>query len=516
MTDQQAKLQYETPLYEGKRTLDFTPFSDALNALTDAQIAAWDDLLAEATITDIQADIKRGTLTAEALTLYYLHRIQAYDVDGFNSVIRLNPDALTIAQALDAERTDGQWRGPLHGIPVLLKDNISTGDAMPTAAGAFALRESYADRDAFITARLRDAGAIILGKANLSEWANFMTFTSVNGFSVLGGQTRNAYGRFDVGGSSAGSAVAAAQHFATVTIGSETAGSLVYPASQNSVCTFKPSFGLISQDRIIPIADAQDTAGPMTRNMLDLAITLDALAAADANDPHTQLTAALRDVEFVTMLNPEALNGQRVGVVTREEEPRPDGFAILDAVRAGLAQAGATVVDVPAMTLDYDDADIFPVLLYGYHRGVNAYLQATANPQFSTLAEIVAYNAQDLANRAPYNQTIMEAALLFDISPEMEALYADRVAHNRALALSSFRATLNAHQLDLIVDLSNYSAAIHAMAGIPALNIPAGYRATGEPLGMTIMGDWLTDPQVIAAGFAYEQAVAVRRNPVLR
>lgn len=507
----QIDRQYREFAYEGKLSLDFTPFEAALTAFPAERIAQIDDLLNGATIPTIQAAFADGRLTSRELTLYYLHRIRQIDVDGYNTILRLNPDALIIAEQMDAERAAGDVRGMLHGIVVTLKDNIGTGDRMPTAAGSAALADSYADRDAFIVTRLRDAGAIILGKNNLSEWANFMTFDSANGFSVLGGQTRNAYGRFDVGGSSSGGGASVALNLTTVSVGSETSGSLVYPASQNSVATFKPSLGLISRDRIIPITDAQDTAGPMARNMTDLVHLLDALSAYDANDPLADGVRDLFNQTFADLLNADALRGVRVGVVNRESEFREGDNLIRQAIVDGLRRAGAEVVDV--RPLPYD-VDMFPVLFYGFHVGVNEYLR-TVNAPLQTLTDIMNFNAEDLANRAPYGQTIIEAAVQFEINPTMQALYDQLVESNRATTRAAIRASLQDNNVRLLVDLSNYATAVYASAGTPALNIPAGYRASGEPNGATLVGDWLDDAFIISAGYALEQALDARREPSL-
>jgi amidase len=506
----QIKRQYRRFSYSGQRTLDFGPFEAALADFTAADAIA--GYVTGATIPQIQAHLAAGRLHSEDLTLFYLSRIRAYDVDNFNSMIELNPDALTLARQADAERQDGTVRGPLHGIPVTLKDNIGTGDAMHTSAGAAALRDHISDRDAFIVTRLREAGAVILGKNTLSEWANFMTFESANGFSVLGGQTHNAYGRFDVGGSSSGSAVAVALNFAAAAVGSETAGSLIYPASQNSIVTFKPSLGLISRDRIIPITGAQDTAGPMTRTVTDLAVMLNALAGVDPADALTEAVASIAETDFTAGLDADALRGVRVGVVRREEPPRAGDDAIRQGAVETLNAAGAQVIDIPPLG-GLEDINVYGVLLFGFHAGVNAYLHAT-DALVKTVADIVAFNAADAANRAPYGQTILEATLNFDLNPTMHQLYADLVAANRAAGRASITAALDDHDIAFIVDISNYSTIPYAIGGNPALNLPAGYRESGEPVGVTIIGEWLDDARVVCAGYAFEQANPIRQDPV--
>ncbi|MCB0034587.1 MAG: hypothetical protein KDE51_11230, partial [Anaerolineales bacterium] len=269
--NRQVERQYGDVAYTGKRPLDLAPFAAALADFSERQAAAVGELISGKTIIALQSLFASGQLSTTELVLFYLQRIGRYDDHRLNSFLAVNPDALKIAQQLDEERAAGQVRSRLHGIPVLLKDNIATADRMPTTAGAAVLANATTKRDAFIAQRLREAGAVILGKGNLSEWANFMTSTSANGFSVLGGQARNPYGRFDVGGSSAGSAVAVAADLVTISIGSETAGSIVYPASQNAVVGLKPSLGAVSRDHIVPITAAMDTAGPMGRTVTDVA-----------------------------------------------------------------------------------------------------------------------------------------------------------------------------------------------------------------------------------------------------
>lgn len=504
----QADQQAQHFISNARRRLDFTPFQTALGSLSPAKITELDRRLATATVLDIQTMLAQGELNAEQLVVYYVERIQRYDVNRLNSVLELNPDALSIARRLDAERQAGQSRGPLHGIPVLLKDNIATGDKMHTTAGAVALHASGADRDAFIAQRLRAAGAVILGKTNLSEWANFMTYPSVNGFSALGGPTRNPYGHFDVGGSSSGSGSAIAARLATVGVGTETSGSLTSPATQNSLVTLKPSLGLISRDRIIPISDKMDTAGPMTRTVTDLAVLLNALAGVDANDPLTQDAQSLAGVDFTHFLDANGLRGARVGVV-RASLRKDDDPAIIARIQQVMEQAGATVVDVEWVgeaQFDYRD-----ILKYGLREGVNAYLAAVGDKaQVKTLADVIAFNNADLPHHAPYGQKLLEES---QASTVTQADY-DRLAdQNRSVASATLRDTMKKYNVDFIMSLGNYLANQHAPAGFPAMVIPAGYRASGEPVGVVLVADFLQDARLIAAGYAFEQASQWRKDP---
>ena len=501
----QIERQYNTPQYEGKRPLFFAGLDDI--DLEQTKIEELDSFLAQATIPDIQAKFDDKTLNSETLVKYYLQRIKSYDVDGYQSVLELNRDALNIAREKDANRSPNS--GSMVGIPVLLKDNIGTGDKMHNTAGAKALEFSHCDRDAFLIQQLRDAGAIILGKCNLSQWANFMSFDSANGFTVLGGQVRNAYGKFDVGGSSSGSGAAAGAGFATVTVGTETSGSLISPASQNGCCTIKPSLGLISRDRIIPITVDQDTAGPITRSMTDLAHFLNAVTGVDEHDPYTLRTAAIANTDFTQYLDKDALRGKRIAITQHTEEPKPGDTAVLNQAADIMQSAGATVVRMPYLAVEFSLWTYF----YAMNEGVNAYLEAIGDER--TLADIVAFNAEDEKNRAPFGQGLLHLSSITPLTPEMKKAY-QRLHHtNAANASHAIRATLRDLKVDAIVDINNYSTYAYAVSGYPAVSVPAGYRDSGEPVSITLFGDYLQDANLIAMAYAYEQLNPARKAPQL-
>lgn len=507
---EQVKNQLTPVPYIGKCTLDFTPFAATLDAFPAPRADALNAWLQEATIPEIHAAFRQGGLTAVELTTFYLHRIRQHDVDHLNTILELNPDALELARAADAARDRGTPLGALHGIPILLKDNIATGDKMHTTAGAAAMRTAHSDRDAFIVQRLRAAGAIILGKTNLSEWANFMTKPSVNGFSVLGGPTRNPYGAFDVGGSSAGSAAAVAANFATVSIGSETSGSIIYPASQNSLYALKPSLGLVSRDRIVPITSKMDTAGPMARSVTDLAILLSVLVAMDVNDPSTQKGSALANVDFVQWLDGEGLRGTRIGVIQQEQETRIGDAAIQEGALGVLRAVGAEIVEIH---FEPPDVDYLPILLYGIQHDLALYLAAIGeHAPVHSLAEIVEFNRADLANRAPYEQHLLEEALAQEMTAEEYDALAER---NRMQTAEAILDALTTHHLDFIFSLSNGFTKVYSPAGFPAISIPAGYRDSGEPLNITLVGNLMSDHRLVAAAYAFEQMDNLRRAPDL-
>ena len=517
------------PDYNAKVVRDLSPFEDALAALTDERRAELDLLLTGASIADMQSMFSTGDLTSEELVLYYIDRIQRYDVDGLNSVIALNPQALESARVHDEQRASGSAAGGMHGIPVLLKDNIAVA-GLPATAGAVVMQGWTPDRDAGLVTKLRQAGAIILGKANLSEWANFMDSCMPNGFSAVGGQTENPYGPFETYGSSSGSAVAAAANLATVTVGSETQGSLLLPAGVNSVVAIKTSKGLVSGDYIIPLLPFQDVAGPMGRTVTDTAVLLTAMAGVDENDPETQNAAELDGVDFAEFASLEAAQGQRIGVVIITEDDI-DGFlqslgvpaenreallpAIDDANRVGraigqaLSEAGMEVIEIPwsAVPATPNANEALPP---GFKRAINEFLAGLGDAApVGSLEEIIAFNEEDTANRMPYGQDHLEEAQASDLTDEeWQALREDHIQS----AQQGLRALFDTYGVDAMVE--NLTQA-YAAAGYPAITIPTGYGADGEPTYTHIIGDYLSEPSLITAGYALEQALNVRVDPNL-
>ena len=482
--------QYNTPAWAGPRPLVFP-------ADTAAPADPIEERWATASLAELRAGLDAGAITSLGLVRLYLERIRRLDVGRLNSVIELNPEAVADATA--------PARGPLHGLPILLKDNIGVAGPMHTTAGAWALREAVCDRDSAVAARLRAAGAVLLGKANLSEWANWTTDGMPNGFSSVGGQTRNPHGRFEVSGSSSGSAVAVAAGLCAAAIGSETWGSLVAPASANGVVTLKPSLGLVSRDRIIPITEATDTAGPMARSVADLAAVLDAIVGPDPADPESEAARALVGLRFSACLDSDGLRGKKVGLVRQTRDFDPDAAVWRDRLAAALRAAGASVVETTPQPLDetrFRD-DFMTVAYYDFKRGVNAYLAATGAPMRS-LADIVAFNAADPANRAPWGQTLLVASETHTVTPEA---YAEARARNRSGARARIDDLLREAGCDLLAGTGNASFIPFAMAGAPALTLPLGRRESGEPMGATLIGRFLEDGELVAAGYALECAL---------
>ncbi|MBX3084043.1 MAG: amidase [Anaerolineae bacterium] len=507
------------PIYSGKRVLDFTPFADALPKMTASKAAALDKTLLTGTITDIYRLVEAGKLTFEQLTLYYLYRIKRYDVGKLQSVGELNPVALDIARERDAEWKAGKRRGALHGIPVLLKDNIGTGDGLHNTAGVKALVEERADRDAFLVTRLREAGAIILGKANMSEWAYWMSSKAPSGFSANGGQVRNPYGKYDPSGSSSGSAVAAAANLATVTVGSETTGSITSPSSANTVVGIKPSLGVVSRDRIIPICDYMDTAGPITRTVTDAAILLGALSGSDANDSITAKATSLHGKDFTAYLKADGLRGARIGVPVPSDPTLPKKktqFLQFDqSILATLREAGAELIEVPldlaiSPFAESDEKPYLAVLSYGFRAGVNQYLAAT-NSRVKSVAEIVAFNQADPTNRVPYGQDLVEGSENIKLTEAEYHTLAQGLAETRQKLI---RQVLNDYRLDALITNGSSFSPIYCPPGFPALTVPAGYKR-GRPFGITFVGDYLSEPTLIRLGYAFEQTTQARRSPRL-
>ena len=509
------------PVYNGKMARDFTPFAAALDAYTAEQATARETLVSGKTVPELQALMDNGDLTSVDLVVYYLERIQRYDVDKLNSVLELNPDVLDIAQSLDDERAAGTVRGGMHGIPVLLKDNIATGDDLHTAAGAAAMLDWNPERDAFLVSQLRDAGAIILGKANLSEWANWSDPCAPNGFSTTGGQTQNPYGAFETYGSSSGSAVSVAAELTAVSVGSETQGSIILPSAINSAVALKTSRGLVSGDYIIPLLSWQDVPGPIGRTVTDVAVLLSAMVGVDANDPNTTDAAALDGTDFTQFLTAEALADVRVGIpvwndaafadffessgITDEEQQaniRTTYEADNEAIRAAgelLSAAGATVVEIPKTAVP-KGLPVAPALEYGYKEAINAFLPAVGNGAPASLEAIIAFNSEDLTNRAPYGQGHLEASQNPQLSPdEYETVKND----NQRLAREGLDGMFAEYGIDVVV---SDVAQTYAPAGYPALTVPSGYDADGKPQNVVFVGGFLSEPQLLAVGYAYEQA----------
>lgn len=478
-----------------------------------------------------QAQMRAGKLTSRALVAQYLARIAAVDRAGprINSVIELNPDALDIAAALDRERKAGRVRGPLHGIPVLLKDNIATGDKMCTTAGSLALDGVRAVRDSHVAAQLRAAGAVIIGKTNLSEWANMRSSHSTSGWSARGGLTRNPYALDrNTSGSSSGSGAAMAASLATLAVGTETDGSIVSPASTCGLVGIKPTLGLVSRSGIIPIAHSQDTAGPMTRSVADAALLLAAMAGVDARDPATE-GAGGKAAGFADALTRDGLKGKRLGIARNFFGSNKEVDAVTGAALAVLKAQGAVLVDVEVPNTDrYGDSEM-EVLLYEFKPGLAAYLRDYApHAPVKNMADVIAYNIKHRNREMPYFE--QEHLVRSNAKAGLDSKeYLDALANNhRYSRAEGIDRVLAEHKLDALVAptggpawLTDFINGDHyggsfsspaAVAGYPHVTVPSGY-VRGLPVGLSFVGTAWTDAALIGMAYAFEQATLHRRAP---
>src|SRR5438132_594180 len=487
--------------------------------------------LEELTVDDLQSGMASGKYSAHSLTRKYLDRIDEIDKRGvaINAVIELNPDALPIAADLDKERKAGRVRGRLHGIPVLIKDNIDTHDRMTTTAGSLALGGSVPLKDSFVAKKLRDAGVVIIGKANLSEWANFRSSHSTSGWSGRGGQTRNPY-VLDRNpcGSSSGTGAAIAANLAAIGIGTETDGSVVCPASASGLVGIKPTLGMISRAGIIPIAHSQDTAGPMCRSVTDAAILLGALTGADERDPITKTAKGEKD--YTKFLDPNGLRGARIGVARKYFGFNDATDRLMKESIEAIKHLGAAVVDPADMatTGKYDESEL-DVLLFEFKADLNKYLSALpSNIKSRSLADLIRFNEENRDREMPYfGQELFERAQ--KKGPLSSEAYKKALAKNHRMSRAEgIDAVIAKHKLDAIIaptggpvwptDLisgdhftGGFSTA-SAVAGYPHITVPAG-QAFGLPVGLSFFAGAPTEATPIKFAFAFEQATKLRKKP---
>ena len=490
--------------------------------------------LDEETISSLREKLTSGIYTSEQLVQLYLKRIEAIDKSGpqLNSVIEINPDAVTIAIAMDKELKAGKSRGSMHGIPILIKDNIDTADKMQTTAGSLAMSGNIASKDAFVVKKLREAGAIIIGKTNLSEWANFRSTQSCSGWSSRGGQTRNPYILdHNPCGSSAGSGTAVSANLCVVAVGTETDGSIVCPASVNGIVGIKPTVGLVSRSGIIPISKTQDTAGPMARTVTDAAILLSAMTAVDQDDVVTLESKGKAHKDYTTFLNVNALKGKRIGIEKKPQGNNKYINALLNDAVNLLKKQGAIVIEIDYLDKinAFGQAE-FEVLQYEFKDGLNTYL-ATANAKVKTLKEVIDFNNKNEDTAMPYfKQETLES------SNEKKGL--DDKKYLEALTVSFegskgvLKAVFEQNKLDAICGITmgpscsidmiygdrwgGYSLTSPAAAsGYPHITVPNG-MAYDLPVGLSFFGTPYTEGELIGLGYAYEQASKKRLKPLFK
>ena len=487
--------------------------------------------LDEETISSLADKLSSGTYSSEQLIKLYMHRIEAIDKKGprLNSIIELNPDALSIAKIMDLELKSNNRRGPLHGIPVLIKDNIDTVDKMQTTSGSLALVGNIASKDAFIVTKLREAGAIILGKTNLSEWANFRSSKSCSGWSSRGGQTKNPYFLdHNPCGSSSGSGVAVAANLCVVSVGTETDGSIVCPASVSGVVGIKPTVGLVSRTGIIPISKTQDTAGPMARTVKDAAILLGVLASIDTNDAITEESNGKGYKDYTKFLDIDALKGKRIGI---EKKPQGDNKyvnSLLDETLNLLKKKGAILIEIEYQDKinALRDAE-FEVLQYEFKDGLNRYL-SSGNAKVKSLKEVIAFNNDNEDRAMPYfKQELLESSNGKKTLEDKKYLQAYEKSHIGSKKILD--TIFSNHKLDAICGITmgptcsidtiygdrwgDYSlTAPAAMSGYPHITVPCG-AVYDLPVGLSFFGTAYTEDKLIAIAYAYEQASKKRVKP---
>ncbi len=481
-------------------------------------------------VVELGALMTSGEVAAVDLTRHYLERIDALD-PKVNAVLEVNREAPDLAAAMDAERSAGRCRGPLHGIPILIKDNIDTADTMTTTAGSVALEGSRPARDAIVVERLRAAGAVILGKTNLSEWANFRSTHSSSGWSSRGGQTRNPYALDrSPGGSSSGSGAAVAAGFCAAAIGTETDGSIMSPSAMNGIVGIKPTVGLVGRSGIVPIAHSQDTAGPMAPCVADAAVLLTAIAGSDSDDSLTQEADERRAADYTAFLNDEGLRGVRIGAVNALADFHVGVAGIFEESLAAMRRAGAIVIDdvkvVPA-------AEVRPheklVMTTEFKQGLNTYLAGRGSDgKVRSLADVIAFNQTHRDRMMPYfQQELLEQSQKTGATSSPEYRHA-RAECLRLMREESIDKALQEHRLDAIVapttcapwlidwvggdNRSGGSAYLAAIAGYPSVSVPAGYLF-GLPIGISFVASAWQEPALIRMAYAFEKATAIRRRP---
>ena len=484
----------------------FTPFDKALEKFGWNRYQALLPYILEQDIPTLQAHIADGKFTYEELTLFYLFRIRYYETNKdtyLNAIIALNPKVLEEARQKDKNRPE-ILSHPLYGMPILLKDNISTVE-MPTTAGAAALQHNQTEKDAFVVKQLKARGALILGKLNLSEWAYYFCEGCPLGYSAIGGQTLNPYGRkqFESGGSSSGSGVAMAANYAVASLGSETSGSILSPAGKNSVVGLKPTIGAVSRSGIVPISATLDTSGPMTRNVVDNAIVLSAMVGNDTEDSYSYEAEAIR----FSHLDSVGLQGRRLGVIRSFLED-----SLLMKAVSDLRHAGAEIIelDLPEISLE----GFGKLLDTDMKRDLPEYLRQYAHPSVpvTNIEDVIAFNKQDTLLHAPYGQGIFEEIIADTLTAKG---FARKRKQLMKIGRDYFSKPMEAHNLDAVVSINNYSASYAALAHFPALGVPMGFSAEGEPKNITFIAPSGAEQLLLEIGAAYERATNHRTLPTL-
>lgn len=485
----------------------WAPFQMEMESFSDDRYSMLKPMIMDVSIPELQNSIKNGDFSYEELVKFYLYRIRKFDRNNeksLNSVISINPDILDQAREKDLAFQRGERKHPIFGIPVLLKDNINT-ESLPTTAGSVALKNNLTN-DAFIVDQLKENGALILGKANLSEWAYFFCTGCPSGYSAIGGQTLNPYGRkiLDTGGSSSGSAVAVAANFATVAVGSETSGSILSPSSQNSLAGLKPTIGVLSRGGIIPISSTLDTPGPITKSVIDNAILFSAMTGKDSKDPASVKNKNLAMDFYSNLSATETLKGKRFGALKSLMEDSLYVSALND-----LRKAGAEIIEFEAEEID----------LPNFRRLLNLDMQNDlpeyfenygGNVAFKSVQDVVAFNKKDSTIRAPYGQGLFDGIIEDSATKEEFAAIKDTLSRN---GKRFFEFPMKTHNLDAVLSINNYHAGYAAVALYPAMTVPMGYSDNNAPKGLTFIAKPYQEEQLYKFAYAYEQVSKRRVSP---
>lgn len=470
------------------------------------------------TIKQLQLALAEGKVTSYQLVLYYLSRIATLDQEGpmTNAILEINPDAIFIAEALDLERKERGSRGLLHGIPILIKGNIETADKMHTSGGALALEHHFAQEDAFLVQQLREAGAIILGKTNLTELANSVSYTMLNGYSSLGGIVKNPYGEFRVGGSSSGSGAAIAMNFAVGAIGTETTGSILDPSIQNSVVGLKPTTGLISRTGIIPFSFQQDTAGPMAKRVMDVAVILEALTKTDQEDPATwRIPEKLKSIKYSECLEDFLLHDVKIGVYTSVFPDSENKYEdkLFDYALSLLENAGAKLIydiEIPTFHQDWQWNKLNAEAKHGFDIYLNKYTQLNHLNHLGQLiewnnahaTEALPHGQQGLIDKQQYKKPLSNSHYIKELVTDLIDAQQNGIDY-----------ALEKYDVDVILFPLDFGSDVSARAGYPTLALPAGYQEDGEPYGITITGTKFSELRLLQIGHAFEKLAQFRKKP---
>tara|TARA_R110001606_G_scaffold395301_1_gene567421 strand:- start:635 stop:2284 length:1650 start_codon:yes stop_codon:yes gene_type:complete len=484
----------------------FAPFQKELTQFSEKEYNALKPIILERDIPTLQAHINNGDLSYEKLTLFYLYRIRKFESDStksLNSIIALNPNVLEEARQKDKEKnTNSEYS--IYGMPILLKDNINTND-MPTTAGAIALVENKNTEDAFIVEKLRANGALILGKVNLSEWAYFFCSGCPLGYSAVGGQTLNPYGRgkFETGGSSAGSGVTVAANFAVAAVGTETSGSITSPSSLNSVVGLKPTIGVLSRSGIVPISSTLDTPGPMTKSVIDTAIFLEAMFGYDAKD-NASIDQDLKVTDFQNAILESSLKGKRFGVLKGLLTD-----SIYNATVQKMKNAGAEMIEINPERAQFKGFTTLLNIDMKYDLPKYLANNADKNVTVKSVKDVTLFNLQDSILRAPYGQQLFDG--IVKDTTTLEEL--EVVKNGLSSEGMKFLQDLYDKKLDAILSINNYHSGVAAVAKYPTLTVPMGYKNNGEPISLTFVGKPFSERTLLKAGYAFEQLTKARKLP---